>query len=282
MTLLVLQERQEGLEYRTVQQPLPAVDYRVFNSHEKPPSRDGIHTAVGVSSSKNNNTVHRLAQTNGRLPKGLDIALPAPAKYNSSTDLTSPSQHTSPSVHPSHSDTKNSDDVVNDNSLSPPLPPRDTVNVQAKEQVTLDSLPSQIGPDSLQMLRDLMFRLNREQTIRNADKFPPLSQDGVVLIVQVHRREGYLQQLFNSMKNVRGIEKVLLVISHDYYYDDIMKLVQSIDFCRVSSYFILVKCCWGILYIQVHALSMYSTSNQVKMLSMCHPYSIYKCTVWWE
>jgi alpha-1,6-mannosyl-glycoprotein beta-1,2-N-acetylglucosaminyltransferase len=106
-----------------------------------------------------------------------------------------------------------------------------------REQNTLDSLPSQNGPDSLQLLRDQMSRVNRDQTVWNADRFPELAPDGVVLIVQVHRRDGYLRQLFKSMREVRGIEKVLLVISHDYYYDDMMRLVQTVDFCRVTQIF---------------------------------------------
>lgn len=50
----------------------------------------------------------------------------------------------------------------------------------------------------------------------------------------MHRRDGYLQQLLHSLKNAEGIESVLLVLSHDYMYDEMTKLVQSIDFCRVS------------------------------------------------
>ena len=95
-------------------------------------------------------------------------------------------------------------------------------------------LPSLPGPSSLELLQNILFRVNKEQAVYNAAKFPPLGPDGLVLIVQVHKREGYLKQLFESLKATRGIEKVLLVISHDYYYDDMNELIRSIDFCRVS------------------------------------------------
>ena len=104
----------------------------------------------------------------------------------------------------------------------------------ASDSVRLDPVPSQKGPNSLQLLHQQMRRLNHKQRVLNADKFPPLSNDGLVLIVQVHRRENYLKQLFESLKKAKGIENVLLVISHDYYYDDMNAMVESVDFCRVS------------------------------------------------
>lgn len=98
----------------------------------------------------------------------------------------------------------------------------------------MDPLPSLSGPSSLEMLQQALLKANKAQTVRNQDKFPPLGEDGLVVVVQVHKREGYLKQLLESLKVARGIEKVLLVISHDYYYDDMNKLIHSIDFCPVS------------------------------------------------
>ena len=110
----------------------------------------------------------------------------------------------------------------------------------------VDPLPSLTGPDSLQLLQDILMRVNKAQTIYNQEKFPPLDEDSLVLIVQVHKREGYLKQLLESLKVARGIEKVLLVISHDYYYDDMNKLIRSIDFCPVSMLWDV--CAW---YVEV-------------------------------
>ena len=107
----------------------------------------------------------------------------------------------------------------------------------ASDMVHLDPVPSQKGPDSLQLLHQRMLKLNEKQRVLNADKFSPLSnEDGLVLIVQVHKRENYLKQLFESLKRAKGIENVLLVISHDYYYDDMNTVVESVDFCRVSKF----------------------------------------------
>ena len=100
----------------------------------------------------------------------------------------------------------------------------------------LDAPPSLNEPDSLQLLRDKLVKLNLDERILNADRFPPLASDGLVIIIQAHKRVGYLRQLFGSLKAAQGIDKVLLVISHDYYYDEMNELVESVDFCRVSMY----------------------------------------------
>lgn len=49
--------------------------------------------------------------------------------------------------------------------------------------------PSMNGPDSLQLLRQEYLRYNTEQRVLNAEKFPPLAADGLVLVVQVRRYE---------------------------------------------------------------------------------------------
>lgn len=113
---------------------------------------------------------------------------------------------------------------------------RITERAPPQDGAKLDTLPSQNGPDSLQLLRELILKRNQEQKVFNGDKFPPLSNEGLVLVVQVHRREGYLKQLLESLRTVKEIESVLLVVSHDYYYDEMNRIVQSVDFCRVSVY----------------------------------------------
>lgn len=218
IVLLVLQVGQESLALRK-SQGVSAVDYDIYKANQH-------HSDFVVNRNRSVNRLTETAVNNGRQPKGIDIALPALERQNSTTtdSVTTPSSHpTSPAI-------------VNETKATG-IRPQNTVVEGTKEQITIDSLPSQIGPDSLQLLKDYMFNLNKEQRIQNIDRFPPLANDGIVLIVQVHRREGYLRQLFNSMRKVQGIEKVLLVISHDYYYDDIMKLVRSVDFCRVCLQF---------------------------------------------
>jgi hypothetical protein len=241
LTFLVLQARQEGLQLESRPQKLSAVDYDVFRSNENHNTIRSVDIGRSKDSNSNNSAVHRLALTNGRLPKGIDIPVPPIHKGDNDTtkkDFTSPSLLSSSSKTEQHGDRKqNSSDPSSIPLAHNTAAKQQQTKQETHDHVTLDLLPSQNGPDSIQILRDRLNKANREQVVLNADKYPALASDGIVLIVQVHRREGYLEQLFNSMRNVRGIEKVLLVISHDYYYDDMMKLVQTVDFCRVTQIF---------------------------------------------
>ena len=249
LTLLAMQARQESLQLESNPQKLSAVDYDVFRSNENNHHRsNNIIRSVNTQSNSSDSAVHRLAITNGRLPKGLDIPLP-PVEHNHTTK-----QHITSPAPSSKSNTGHEERKPNSSAPSSVPSPHNTAAKalkmkQEQHDVTLDLLPSQNGPDSIQILRDRLHKANQEQVVLNADRFPELASDGIVLIVQVHRREGYLKQLFNSMRKVRGIENVLLVISHDYYYDDMMKLVQTVDFCRVSR------------GVGIHGINLFSVLN---------------------
>jgi len=87
--------------------------------------------------------------------------------------------------------------------------------------------------ESLLKLRDQVATLNEKETVLNAGKYPPLGPDGLVMIVQVHRRTEYLKILIESLGNVRDIEKVLVVFSFDYYDKELFDIVEKITFCKV-------------------------------------------------
>ena len=230
------------------------IDYEIYRTHTE---RDGVRVPVNAR----NSSLHELSEggpkaANARLLKGVRTDVLNLPKQEANT-----------------SDTK--EVVEHSNNVSRPASITHGITDSQKEpshqqakaaaaHVTVDSLPSQIGPDSLNLLKTLLHQLNAEQRIHNSDKFPPFSKSSLVLVVQAHRRDGYLQQLFNSLRNVRGIEDVLLVISHDYYYDDMMKLVQSVDFCRVSQQNILcVHVCTNITLTQeIHCCHIYSRDSK--------------------
>lgn len=182
--------------------------------HQKMPSshREEIPVSVQVPVRTNRSAVDRMIG-NGRAPKQVNEDIK------------------------SHSDGgENGHVVMNDTikvSLSENTPTLNDTKVSLPEAWE-DPLPSLSGPSSLELLQKVLVKANKAQTIYNQDKFPPLAEDGIVLIVQVHKREGYLKQLLESLKVAKGIEKVLLVISHDYFYDDMISLIRSIDFCPVS------------------------------------------------
>jgi len=77
-------------------------------------------------------------------------------------------------------------------------------------------------------------KLNNEQIIYNREKLKSLPKGYVVIVVQVHRRVEYFKELLDSLQRSKGIEKSLLVVSHDYYTDEMNALVRMIKFCPVS------------------------------------------------
>ena len=204
------------------------IDYEMYRTHTE---RDSVRVPVNAR----NSSVHEPSEggpkaANARLLKGVrTYVLNLPKQEANTSDTKDKVEHSNNVSRPA-SVTQGTTDSQKEPSQKEPSQQR----AKVAAQVTVDSLPSQIGPDSLNLLQTLLHRLNAEQRIQNSDKFPPFSESSLVLVVQAHRRDGYLRQLFNSLRNVRGIEDILLVISHDYYYDDMMKLVQSVDFCRVS------------------------------------------------
>eukprot|EP00039_Didymoeca_costata_P010349 m.139308 g.139308 ORF g.139308 m.139308 type:complete len:459 (-) comp14796_c0_seq1:213-1589(-) len=103
-----------------------------------------------------------------------------------------------------------------------------------------DELMYGVEKSSNQMVT-AMSKRNREQKIYNKEKFGDLdweSESLVVLVIMVHRRHLYLKNLLNSLREVRGIEKSLLIISQDYYTPELDAVLDTIDFCLVMRIFL--------------------------------------------
>ncbi|KAK7864801.1 hypothetical protein R5R35_012289 [Gryllus longicercus] len=93
------------------------------------------------------------------------------------------------------------------------------------------------APLNISDIRRNIERYNEQQSVLNEDAFGPLTNDSVVIVVQVHTRITYLRHLIVSLAQARYIETVLLVISHDVYDEELNELVQSVDFCKVIQIF---------------------------------------------
>ncbi|KAI1725537.1 n-acetylglucosaminyltransferase II (MGAT2) domain-containing protein [Ditylenchus destructor] len=81
--------------------------------------------------------------------------------------------------------------------------------------------------------------INAYHEILNQERFGAVNRTSVssVIVVQVHKRIEYLQYLINSLKDSRGIERALLVFSHDLNVESINRLIRNITFCRVIQIF---------------------------------------------
>ena len=87
-------------------------------------------------------------------------------------------------------------------------------------------------------IRDKALSINRMERVLNEDRFPNhlTSPEAIILVVQVHNRANYFKYLIESLKAIRDVDRVLVIISHDLYSEEMNSLVRSIDFCRASIY----------------------------------------------
>lgn len=81
------------------------------------------------------------------------------------------------------------------------------------------------------------ININFVQKMYNIELFGQHSKDAAIIVVQVHDKPDYFQELVNSLKSIKNIEEVTLIISMDKFSSDIDKIVSSITFCRYMSIF---------------------------------------------
>eukprot|EP01137_Pigoraptor_chileana_P012318 Opistho-2@64589 len=86
-------------------------------------------------------------------------------------------------------------------------------------------------------LREYVEALNGAQTVRNRQRFPSRPPDGPVVVIQVHDRPQYFRLSIESLRNARGVENALIVVSHDYWNADMLEITWSIDFAQSIAIF---------------------------------------------
>lgn len=107
-----------------------------------------------------------------------------------------------------------------------------------------------LGADGFNMIKENLHRFsttdllsfvikvkNHQQLVINLDRFE-LNDFKIVIVVQVHSRIFYLKLLIESLSNVRGIENVLLIFSHDVFDLKINRLIEEIRFTKVLQIFL--------------------------------------------
>ncbi|KAM6130796.1 LOW QUALITY PROTEIN: alpha-1,6-mannosyl-glycoprotein 2-beta-N-acetylglucosaminyltransferase [Pterocles gutturalis] len=115
--------------------------------------------------------------------------------------------------------------------VSESVPRRPAANVSVVSPV------SSLLSDNGTQYRSLIYRLNFDQPVRNAGRFPVRAAADVVLVVQVHDRAEHLRLLLESLRRAAGVENVLLVLSHDLWAEELNQLAARVDFCPVLQVF---------------------------------------------
>ena len=103
-------------------------------------------------------------------------------------------------------------------------------NPQVEDKMIEDKQAVTEEDDPIMKIREQVNKMNKDEIVLNDEKFPSFD---LVMIVQVHRRTEYLKMLVESLRNARDISKVLLVVSFDYYDEELFSVVEKIEYCKV-------------------------------------------------
>ncbi|XP_018322845.1 alpha-1,6-mannosyl-glycoprotein 2-beta-N-acetylglucosaminyltransferase-like [Agrilus planipennis] len=76
-----------------------------------------------------------------------------------------------------------------------------------------------------------------KSSTRTSDSSGLHNNYSIVIIIQVHDRVQYLNNLIDSLSKVLSISTALLVLSHDVVQEDINNIVRNITFCKVIQIF---------------------------------------------
>ncbi|KAL8605987.1 hypothetical protein ACOMHN_067170 [Nucella lapillus] len=107
-----------------------------------------------------------------------------------------------------------------------------------KTKSTFHGPSSKINTSNVEEIQREIERINKEQYVANLAKFGlALGSESIVMVIQAHNRVDHLRLLVASLGKVRGIENVLLIVSHDVFSHEMNQLVRSITFCPVLQIF---------------------------------------------
>ncbi|CAL8118384.1 unnamed protein product [Orchesella dallaii] len=103
--------------------------------------------------------------------------------------------------------------------------------------ITLPETISPLNPVSIEEIGNKIRFLNAEQKIYNLEKYGPVNEKTCVIVIQVHSRVAYLNQLVTSLSRMRNVENSLIIFSHDLYLPELNEAIRKIDFARIMQIF---------------------------------------------
>ncbi|CAJ0937615.1 unnamed protein product, partial [Mesorhabditis belari] len=122
-----------------------------------------------------------------------------------------------------------------DNDLNSRISFQETNGVESLSAWKLHDIASKANISGREIVNSVDF-LNENFPILN-DKFGPLEAVQSIIVIQVHNRLAYLKILIDTLRKATGIEKTLIIFSHDLAVPEINEAIKSIDFARVLQIF---------------------------------------------
>ncbi|CAG4915540.1 unnamed protein product [Colias eurytheme] len=86
-------------------------------------------------------------------------------------------------------------------------------------------------------LKRLIKRRNEEEHIHNIDVFGKITSNINIIVIRVDKFSERLKLLLASLSAVKGIQDVLIIFSHSFFDENVNRIVEKIDFCRVLQIF---------------------------------------------
>lgn len=90
---------------------------------------------------------------------------------------------------------------------------------------------------TVEEMKQYALSQNFVQDFYNTEKFGEHTKDAIIIVVQVHDRTDFFEELLNSLRNVQDVNKATLVISFDKLTERNDKAIKKIDFCRYITIF---------------------------------------------
>ena len=97
----------------------------------------------------------------------------------------------------------------------------------------VDDDDSDLVTTKMSELVEFAKHFNNVSPWRNSERFR-LDYDFVAVVVRVNRRREHLRRLLSSLERVVGINRTVLIVSHDSLDAAVMRQVSSIDFMVVK------------------------------------------------
>ena len=136
-------------------------------------------------------------------------------------------------------------------------------NPQVEDKMIEDKQAVTEKDDPIMKIREQVNKMNKDEIVLNDDKFPSFD---LVMIVQVHRRTEYLKMLVESLRNARDISKVLLVVSFDYYDEELFSVVEKIEYCKVM---LLSSTTYYLIHVEEVTVDCIVSAQPPNQICMC-------------
>ncbi|CAH0582795.1 unnamed protein product [Chrysodeixis includens] len=109
-------------------------------------------------------------------------------------------------------------------------------NITYSDYLEIRFREKRVNMQNIIKIKALIKKINTRQKVFNA-ALGPLAHETPVVVIQVHSNVMYLRQLLASLRLANGIHQAFIIFSHDYFSNEINRLIRGIYFVRYMQIF---------------------------------------------